>query len=185
MDVKGLFDYIKSKYIIKNIFDYIEEKEFQEKLFIYSKYFQKKLNIKLVYLKEKYIKKIGFNYCKYFHLEPDYYKKDFLLNRYNTFFEENKYNKKEIENIIYDIFNYKDIKDIDEVDIDKLDDIYVILIDIDSALFELILKTNNYEKLFTIHLSQKNIDNYNLKDNYITFFSNMYKYTEKKIFNNI
>ena len=184
MENRGLLDKIKSKYIIKNnIFDFFKEKEFQEKLFIYSKYYQKKFDIKLVYLKEKYLKKIGFNLPEYCHLEPDYYKKELLIDRYNIFLAENNFTKEKIESIIYDIYNNEEIKDIDEEDIDKIKENRGLLIDIESPLFELISKTNNYEKLFTIHLSQKVIDNYNLKDNYIKFFDNLNNFNQKKKFN--
>ena len=46
MEYQGIIDKIKSIYIIKNIFNYIKDNKIPLKLFIYSKYFQNKLNIK-------------------------------------------------------------------------------------------------------------------------------------------
>jgi len=61
MDNESLFNTIKSSYIINHIFSYIKDNDFKEKLFLYSKKFQKELGINLIGLKEKYLKKIGFD----------------------------------------------------------------------------------------------------------------------------
>ena len=55
MENRGILDKIKSIYIIKDIFKYINDNKIQLKLFIYSKYFQNKLNIKYIDAKEKYL----------------------------------------------------------------------------------------------------------------------------------
>ena len=75
MENQGIFGKIKSLYIIKNIFNYIKDTNL--KLFLYSKYFQNKLNMEIIY-KEIYLKKIWFDLDKYLHIEQKQYKKDIL-----------------------------------------------------------------------------------------------------------
>ena len=172
MKNKKLINNITSKYILNTIFNYIKDKNFKDKLFLYSKRLQVKLDIKLISLKENYLKKIKFDLDKYLYIEPDLYKKDFLTKEYNKFLEEKKVNKKIIENIIYDIFENKEIRDIDEEDADKIKDNEK-FINIESPLFTILSKTKNFEKIFTIHISQNIIDEYKLKKDYIKFFNNL------------
>ena len=150
----GLISYIKSSYILKDIFDYIQDKTFKHKLFLYSKKIQKKYDINFVEINEKYLKKIGFDIDEYLYIEPELFKKDYLTNEYYKFLNTKNINKEQIESIIYNIFQNKKIKDIDEEDIDKIEN-YEKLINIDSPLFNIISKTKNFEKIFTIHISQK------------------------------
>ena len=79
-----------------------------------------------------------------------------------------------IEKIIYDIFENKKIKDIDEEDVDKIEEKEK-LISIESPLFNILSKTKNFSKIFTIHISQEIIDEYKLKEDYIKFFDNLNK----------
>ena len=174
MDNVGLISNIKSSYILKDIFNYIQDKTFKYKLFLYSKKMQKKYDINFVEIKEKYLKKIGFDIDEYLYIKPELFKKDYLTNEYYKFLNKKNINKEQIESIIYNIFQNKKIKDIDEEDIDKIEN-YEKLINIDSPLFNIISKTKNFEKIFTIHISQKNIDKYNLKIDYINFFNNLNK----------
>jgi len=173
MENEELISNIKSKHILNYIFNYIENKDFKVKLFLYSKKFQIKYDIKLIGLKEKYLKKINFDLEKYLFIEPNLFQKDILTIRYNQFVLEKQF-KKRIENIIYDIFEDKEIKDIEEKDVDKIKDNEK-LINIESPLFKILSKTKNFGKIFTIHISQKNIDEYKLNDNYLKFFDNLNK----------
>ena len=61
MEDESLIKNINSKHILNNIFNYIEDKNFKDKLFLYSKKWQNKLDIKLIGLKENYLKKINFD----------------------------------------------------------------------------------------------------------------------------
>ena len=173
MRKKGICN-IKSLYILKDIFNYITDKQFADKLFLYSKKFQNKLDLKLIELKEKYLKKIDFNLDKYLYAHPKLFHKDYLTNQYNIFLEQNNLNKDKFEKIIYDIYEYKNIKDLNEEDINNAEN-YDKLIDIDSPLFNLLSKTKNFEKKFTVYLSQNNIDEYNLKYYYAQVFKNLNK----------
>ena len=48
MENQPLINKIKSSYIIRNILNYIRDNNFKLKLFIHSKLFQNKLDIKLI-----------------------------------------------------------------------------------------------------------------------------------------
>ena len=172
MKSKKLINNIKSKHILDSILNYIKDKNFKDKLFLYSKELQIKFDIKLIGLKENYLKKLNFDIDKYLHIEPNLFKKDILTKKYNQFLKEKKIYKEELENIIYDIFEDKEMKDIEEEDIDKIKDNEK-LINIESPLFKMLSKTKNFEKIFTIYISQNNIDQYKLKDEYIKFFDKL------------
>ena len=154
MEDESLINNINSKHILNNIFNYIEDKNFKDKLFLYSKKCQNKFDIKLIGLKENYLKKIEFDLNKYLDIEDYLFAEIFLKIEYNTFLKENQLNKKNIENIIYDIYENKIIKDIEEEDVDKIMDNEK-LINIESPLFNILSKTKNFGKIFTIHFSQK------------------------------
>ena len=153
MENQGIMNKIKSIYIIHNIFNYIIDSNLQLKLFIYSKYFQNKLNIKFIY-KEKYLKKIGFNLEDYLFSDKEEYIKDFLRKKYENFIIDNKLNKVKFEDILYEVLENKKIKDIDEEEVNKINKDSEKLIDINSPLFEIISKTKILEKYFSIYISQ-------------------------------
>ena len=172
MENEELINNIKSKHILNYIFNYIEDKNFRDKLFLYSKKLQIKFDIKLIGLKENYLKNIKFDLDKYLYIGSNSFKTDFLTTEYNKFLIEKKVNKNKIENIIYDIFENKEIKDIDEEDIDKIKEKEK-FINIESPLFKILSKTKNFGKIFTIHISQNFIDEYKLKDEYIKLFDKL------------
>ena len=156
---KNIINNIKSKHILNYIFKYIEDKNFQDKLFLYSKKFQNKLDIKLLRLKENYLKTI--NLDDYLYIDPRFFqfKTDYLTKKYNKFVIEKKINKEKFENIIYEIFENKEIKDIEEEDVRKLDKKKK-FINIESPLFKILSKTKNFGKIFTIRFLQETIDEY-------------------------
>ena len=57
MKNEKLINNIKSKYIFNYIFNYIKDKKFKDILFLYAKKLQIKFDIKLIELKENYLKK--------------------------------------------------------------------------------------------------------------------------------
>ena len=133
---KELLKNIKSEYILKYIFDYIKDTYFPDKLFLFSKKFQQKLNLKLTGLKEKYLKRIGFDLNNY--LISQRFEKDLLTKEYLDFLKLKNINKEKLESIIFDIYEYKKIKDLDDEEIiDKIKD-YEILISIYSPLFKIL-----------------------------------------------
>ena len=169
-----LINNIKSKHILNYVFKYIEDKNFKEKLFLYSKKFQIKLDINLIGLKENYLKKLGVE--KFLYIEPRSFKEDILTKKYNEFLKKKRLNKEKIENIILDVYENKEIKDIYKEDIDKIKEKEKEkekLINIESPLFEVFLKIKNFGKIFSIHISQNIIDDYNLIDEYINLFDKL------------
>ena len=153
----NLFDKIKSYFISNYIFNYIKDDIFRLKLFIYSKHFQNKLNLKVLF-KEQYLKKNDFNISDY--LYTDTYDKDLLNWKNDLFFLNSGLDKKELENILFYILENTNIENIDK-NLKKLDG--KILINIDSPLFKFILKTNNFETNYIINIFEENIDdNYKL-----------------------
>ena len=118
MKNKELINNINSKYILNCIFNYIKDKNFKNKLFLYSKKLQIKFDIKLLELKENYLKELNFDKCLY--IKPRSFKKDILAIKYNKFLKEKKLNKEIIEKLIYEILEYKEIKNIEEEDVDNI-----------------------------------------------------------------
>ena len=89
MKHKYLINKIKSSYIINDIFNYVNYINFKLKLFMYSKFYQNKFDLRLINYKEKYIDKIGFdinNIYKYLHNENGTNKRDYLIKKYNIFY---------------------------------------------------------------------------------------------------
>ena len=172
MNKEELINNIKSKHILYHIFNFIKDKNFKDKLFLYSKKYQIKFDIKLIGLKENYLKNIKFDLDKYLYIEPNSYKKDFLKIQYNKFLIEKRVKKEKIQNFIYDIFENKEIKDIDEEDVDNIKN-NAKFINIDSPLLEILSKTKNFGKIFTIYISQKIIDKFKLKGEYIKLFDEL------------
>ena len=172
MEDEVLIHKIKSLYIIKNIFNYIQDKNYEYKLFLYSKKFQKKLEINYIEFKVKYLEKMGFDLAQYLYIEPISFRKNFLTNKFDNFLIRKNLNKEKVENIIYNFIENQKIKDIDEEELDKIIN-YEQKINIDSPLFKIIAKSKNFDKNFTIHMSQEIIDKYYLKDYYIKEFNDL------------
>jgi len=122
MNSKSLINKIKSQYIIKEIFSYIKDKRYELLLFFYSKKYQKIFDLALK-IKEEYIKKIEFILDYYIYIEPNYFFINALKEDFDCFLEEKKLIKSNINNIIYNIYENKEIKGIDEEEVDEEDKI--------------------------------------------------------------
>ena len=159
MKGQRMIDKIKSQYILKGILNYAKDTNLSFKLFYHSKRHQKRLGIHLVIYKEIYLKSLGFDINSYLIQEEN------LTQKYNNFLLENGLNKEKFEKIIYDVTNEEDSRIIKED--------YETKICIDSPLFDIISKTKNFENNYTIFISQTYIDEYKLKNDYITFFNKL------------
>ena len=178
MEDLRLLNKIKSSKIIQNIFNYIEDNNnLKLKLFFYSKSFQKKFKIRLIDYKVKFFDKIGFDISKYLFIEEEKYKKNYLNEKYENYLSEKKFNKEDFNNLIYDILENKKTNEINDDNITK--EGFKLLINLDSPLFEVISKTKNFDKNYTIYMSQKNIDEFNLKEEYITIHDKLNKSNRK------
>ena len=151
---------IKSKYILKHILNYIEDKNFQLKLFFHSKYFKNKLEINLLSCYKKYLDELGFDFKRYLYKEEDEYEKDILIKQFNNFILKYNLDEEKFKKILYEVIKNQNDKDEEKY------------INIDSPLFEIISKIEYFGKLYTIYISQKNIDKYKLKDEYIQWSIN-------------
>ena len=158
---------VKSKYILKDIFKYIKDKTTELKLFAYSKYYQKRLEINIANYCKIYLDRLDFDLNKYIYRKEIYYKKDSLIKDYNNFFSEKNLNKEEFENILYIILNSK---------IEKEKKNYV---NIESPIFEIISTTNDFDKYHMIIIYQETIDRLKLKDYYSISFDKLNKSNKK------
>ena len=159
---------IKSKYIIMHILNYIKDKYLQNKIFLYSKSLQNRLEIKFTNIEQKYLEKIGFNIDEYLYSE----KYENIFNgEYDKFLLDNNLMKDEFENLIYDVKNEENKFIIEEE--------YETKINIYSTLLDALSKTKNFENNYTICISQDDIDSYNLKEEYQNIFNRLNKLKRK------
>ena len=163
---------ITSKYLLLKIFDYIKDNnDYILKLFVHSKYFQKKLNLSLYSYQQKYFDKIGLNINMYLsgynddkEIYPNYFDKNYLLNKLKK--DANNYG---INSIVYYVTNY--IKKLKESKKGNLN----IYIDIFSPFFDLLSKTEDFWEIFTIPINIRFINKNHLEKDYISFFERINK----------
>ena len=165
MDSVDVINKINSNYIINDLFNYVKDINFKFRFFLYSKYHQKKLNINLSELQEKYLKKMKFYIDKYVYISFENFS-DLLAKGYLEFFERKKLDRTKVENMIYDIYQNKTIKDLDD-DMGYDAENNNTKINVYSPLFNLLSK-KNFENIFTIYMNPTK----DSKDNYIKIFMN-------------
>ena len=146
---------IKSKYMLMRIYNFIEDKNFPHKLLLHSKKYQNRIEINYSYCYKKYLDELLFDLNDFLYQNEKEYRKDILRKEYDDFIIKNGLNKSKIEKIIYEVINNKNGEDGKKY------------INLDSPLLEILSKTKVFDKIFTIYISQKNIDEYKLKDEYI------------------
>ena len=96
MEEKIILNKIKSKYILKEIFLYIKDIKFKLKLFIHSKLFQNKLDMKIDY-NALYIDNLGINFDQFFCFEDKVkneikFDKDIMRKKLEKFLFKSKLN---------------------------------------------------------------------------------------------
>ena len=153
---------ISSKYVTKNIFRFIPVKHFEHKLFPYSQKLQKKFEINYSDCYKKYLDELDFDLSQYLFKPERKYEKYILRREYDNFISKNRLNKKKFEKIICRV-----IKILSH----SLKERYI---NIDSPFTEILSKISTYYyQNYTIYRSQKNIDEYNLKDDYIEILNKL------------
>ena len=172
MDKKQLLEGINSNYLLNQIFYYIQDENIKLKLFFHSKSFQEKLGIKPIDYKEGFLKKIKFNLDTYLYknIEND---KETLNKSLQRFLKKKKLNKKEIEKIVYDIYSNKKVKDIEEEDINMIDENYYKLINVFSPFFDILSRTDIFEKKYCIPIIEQSIEKYQLNNDYKNIFEQL------------
>ena len=169
MEKKCEIEHILSKYILNNIFDYLSE-NFHMKLFIYSKYFQNKLEFELLNYQEEYLKKLEINVREYFSCYSEIYgyhdyDKNFLKNKLQNDLSKNNLDIPTfIEKYGVNFFEKLNI---------KLKEPEKIFIDIHSPFFDIISNTELFGDIYIIPINIQFLEKYNLKDDYIKAFEKL------------
>ena len=169
MENISILDKIISKYLFEKIFSFIndEQKIFPYKLFKYSKLFQRKIGIDLFSYKKIYIEK-RFFWERYLYSYK--YKDD------NIFFDRFKSKKKLEQKKLY--YNISD-NDLTNIVFDYLKK-YIpkhecTLIDFYSPLFDILSKTEIFEKNLYLYIDYRMINSFDLEKEYISFFDKINK----------
>ena len=167
MEEKIILNKIKSKYILKAIFLYIKDIKFKLKLFIHSKLFQNKLDMKIDY-NALYIDKLGINFDQFFCFEDKVkneikFDKDIMRKKLEKFLFKSKLNISFLNQyIIYRgtnfITKYKPIKKIANNDYKnyvnnreaslKNKNFKIIIIDIYSPFFIFLSEQDFFSKIY-------------------------------------
>ena len=168
---------IKSIHILETIFNYIKGNKIKYKLFVYSKYFQKKLKLTLLDYQENYFSNNGLKFADYIYNPNIISKGKFYKNFYEKKIEKDlkkiKVNRKDFDKIVYSYFigmeeklKLKYSNELESIDNQE------VLIDIYSPFFEIISKSKIFS-IFTIPISIKMIKKYNLKKDYYSVFDKL------------
>ena len=174
MNIKGTskLEKISSNYILFNIFDYIQDTFFKFKLFVHSKLYQKKCNITNDDYKDIYFSTLNLinkNFDNYLIFNTFKYTNNFNKNILKENFQKDYISKE------YIILYYKKyLKD----NLEKANDFeftqykhFLKPISIYSPFFNILSYTDIFEELFTIEIPIKNIQKFNLKNDYINAFN--------------
>ena len=170
MELKKILKKINSTYIIENIFTFIKDKNYKLKLFNFSKFFQKKFNLDLFNYQEIYFKKYNLNLNEFLNLNSFYLgKRTLLKDNFNNILTENNIDLNLIKSYIINYYKYKSEEEIKNEN--NLIFNSKLLIDISSPFFDFLLNTDIFEKYFIISIPINYFKEYNLKDEYISFFN--------------
>lgn len=153
---------IKSNYIIEKITSFIKDEDFIFKLIVHSKLLQKKLNISIINYQEKY-------FSKRFDIEyylDNYYSINELLS--NDFYKD-KLNKTILKNLIV-LHLLKKINDKKLSDKEK-----EIFIEINNPFLEFLIRINAFDNFLNIKIDLNEIENNDIKNQYISAFQKMNK----------
>ena len=169
MENVSILDKIISKYLLDKIFSYIndDQKIFPYKLFKYSKLLQKRIGIDLFSYKKIYIEK-RFFWERYLYSYK--YKDDHIF--FDRFKTKKKLEQKKLN------YNISD-NDLKNIVINYLKE-YIskhncTLIDFYSPLFDILSKTEIFEKDLYLYINYKMINSYKLEKEYISFFDKINK----------
>ena len=170
MELKKILKKINSTYIIENIFTFIKDKNYKLKLFNFSKFFQKKFNLDLFNYQEIYFKKYNLNLNEFLNLNSFYLgKRTLLKDNFNNILTENNIDLNLIKSYIINYYKYKSEEEIKNEN--NLIFNSKLLIDISSPFFDFLLNTDIFDKYFIISIPINYFKEYNLKDEYISFFN--------------
>ena len=163
---KSILTKIKSKYCLDYLFDYIKDDSFKYKLFVYSKFFQEKIDLNLEQYQAKFIERYKLN-PKLFLSFRDYNSDislgtNILKEGLSKYLSMNK-----IENKIFQIYLIKFF----EIYFKENDE--NLYIDIFSPYSEQLYKSNEIFRNMFIILNIDEIKKYNLELKYNSFFKGL------------
>ena len=166
---------VTSKYILQNIISYIYDINLPFKLFIHSKFFQQALELNYFDYQVRYFDKLGINFLDYIYLDysqfSDSFDKDILKKNLDKKLSELKIKIDAINKYAFDYLKNYYLKNKEKQE--------EFIIDIFSPFFDLISKSEFFEHIFTIPISIKEIEEYDLKNDFILFFSKINKSNQK------
>ena len=187
MENKSLFETINSKYIRQRIFDFIKDENFKFKLFIHSKLYQKQFELEMIDFKERYITQTKINIDSYllcynlFNTDPKHFDKTILNTKLQEDLVKNNLNIDIIhEYLINDLKKLS--KKLTEKENEKELNKFIYFkkeINIFSPFFDFLINSEYFD-LFTIPISVKLIEKFNLKNDYISAFEKLNKLNSKK-----
>ena len=154
---------------------HIQDNNLKLKLFFHSKSFQEILNIKYIDYKEEYFKKIRLNLNKYLLYDDKENDKEALNNNLQRFLNKKKLNKDNIINLVYDIYSNKKVEGLEEEDVGTFNVNYGYLIDIFSPFFNVMSKTEFFEKRYCIPIIEDFIEKNKLNNDYKNIFEKLNK----------
>ena len=161
-----LLNKIVSKYLLQNIFNYIKNQHYKYKLFLHSKYFQKKLEINYIDYQNKYYDKLGIYLYKYVLLDEESESEYNKNNKKKNLEEILTLNKIIFQSYIFNYFqNY----------ISKNKDLEQIIIDIYSPLLDYLLTADYFPQIFAIGISGEIFQKKDLKNDYDLLIKKMNK----------
>ena len=155
MNKESLLNKLSSKYLIDIITSYIDDENFLYKLFIYSKFFQKKLNIESLDYKNKYFTTVLESNKNIFFDQKDKTKENF-----ETFLINYNINRFDLAKIAVDYFKtrkkYEERKKIS----------------FDCPIFDALSKIENFDNIFSISINL-NDSIYDNKDFFNSYFDKL------------
>ena len=173
MENNSILAKISSKYIFQNIFKYIDSSIFKYRLFNYSKYFQKRLDIDIVDYEKQYISKFNMRLEDFIfnQMSISDFDKDYLKNFFEEKMKENNLDPNKFKKIIYD-YLVKFGKENENKDYYEPN----YLINLFSPLLDIISKTNIFERIFTIEIQWDIVEKFKLKNDYREIFEKLNKW---------
>ena len=173
MEDPSLLAKIDSKYILDEIFSYIRKKNFKLKFFVYSNYFQKRLDLKLINYQESYLNQFNMELLEFLQfpigeLEKEDFNRNILKEKLDDNIKKYHLDIEKIESIIVDYFRV--FQENQKFEIDTLKEIPI---EIYSPFLNCISKTKYFEIVFTINIVVELIEKFNLKEDYINAFKNL------------
>ena len=172
----NLIEKIKSRFVIEKIFQYASlSNKFKLKLILYSSACHKKLNINYNDYKYYNYRLSRFSIYEYIYMNFDKFDKNYLFQKAKDKLEENNLTIDDMKNLV--IHNIEKVEENKNISLDenkkkKKEEIFllgnVFPIDIFSPFIEIIISYENDKDFINIPLQY--IEQYNLKNDYISFF---------------